>query len=237
MRRLSAMLLACLLSACAREGAPAPVANLGVRMHHEAGPHVVAVKTAPVQTAFLAPPARPAPAARKTIFVNVPRSAQLQTQVQPKVQAQAQATPPAGAAHGLPPALSRYASSIGSTRFLWPVRGRVVSGFGPKDGGLYNDGINIAAPKGTPVKAAADGTVAYVGNGLGSYGNLVLIRHAGGVMTAYAHMSAVRVTQGMTVRKGEAIGAVGATGAVASSQLHFEIRSRGSAVDPSRYLG
>jgi murein DD-endopeptidase MepM/ murein hydrolase activator NlpD len=121
--------------------------------------------------------------------------------------------------------------------FIWPIHGRIISAYGSKTGGLYNDGINIAAPEGTSVAASADGIVAYVGSALGSYGNLVLIRHGGGVITAYAHLGAVRVHQGMRIRKGQEIGAVGATGDVTSAQLHFEIRRGGEAVDPARYLG
>jgi len=123
------------------------------------------------------------------------------------------------------------------TDFVWPVRGSVVSAYGSKKGGLYNDGINIAAPKGTPVAAAAAGVVAYVGNDLESYGNLVLIRHGGGMMTAYAHLASVRIEKGMTVRKGQVIGSVGATGAVSSSQIHFEIRRGSGTCDPMKYLG
>jgi murein DD-endopeptidase MepM/ murein hydrolase activator NlpD len=121
--------------------------------------------------------------------------------------------------------------------FLWPVRGRVISGYGPKDDGLYNDGINIAAPRGTPVAAAADGVIAYVGNDLKSYGNLVLVRHGGGTMTAYAHLGSMNVRRGMAVRRGQVIGTVGATGAVPASQLHFEIRHGSKTCDPRAYLG
>ncbi len=130
-------------------------------------------------------------------------------------------------------------AALGSSRpdFAWPVRGRVVSNYGAKQGGLYNDGINIAAPKGTPVSAAADGVVAYVGDGLDSYGNLVLIRHSGGMVTAYAHMGAVNVKKGAVVRKGQAIGTVGTTGTVANSQLHFEVRKGAETIDPKKFLG
>ena len=121
--------------------------------------------------------------------------------------------------------------------FVWPVRGSVVSAYGPKKGGLYNDGINIAAPRGTPVSASSSGVVAYVGNDLKNYGNLVLIRHDGGIMTAYAHLASVRIKKGMTVRKGQTIGSVGATGAVSASQIHFEIRKGSGTRDPMQYLG
>jgi murein DD-endopeptidase MepM/ murein hydrolase activator NlpD len=134
------------------------------------------------------------------------------------------------------PSLTTLASSK-RPDFVWPVRGKVVSAYGAKEGGLYNDGINIAAPKGTPVAAAAAGIVAYVGNDLKSYGNLVLIRHGGGAMTAYAHLGSVNVKKGMAVRKGQAIGSVGSTGAVSATQLHFEIRQGAKTYDPRQYLG
>jgi murein DD-endopeptidase MepM/ murein hydrolase activator NlpD len=120
--------------------------------------------------------------------------------------------------------------------FSWPLRGKIISAYGGKDDGLFNDGINIAAPKGTPVAAAADGIVAYVGNELGSYGNLVLIRHGGGMVTAYAHLSTITVRKDAPVRKGQAIGAIGSTGTVANTQLHFEIRQGTRTYDPQRFL-
>lgn len=141
--------------------------------------------------------------------------------------------PPARSVAPAPPttvAMPRHAG------FVWPVRGTIISGYGPKADGLYNDGINIAAPRGAAVVAAGDGVVAYVGDDLKSYGKLILIRHGGGLMTAYAHLSAINVRKGATVRKGQAIGAVGATGAVQTSQLHFEIRQGSKTYDPRSYL-
>ncbi len=120
--------------------------------------------------------------------------------------------------------------------FIWPVKGQVISSYGPKTGGLYNDGINIAAPRGTPVKAASSGTVAYVGE-MRSYGNLVLIRHTNGMVTAYAHMNTVSVKSGMKVSQGQVIGAVGSTGTVMNAQLHFEVRRGKNTLDPKEYLG
>ena len=121
--------------------------------------------------------------------------------------------------------------------FIWPAKGKIISSYGPKKDGLYNDGINIALPKGTPVAAAADGVVAYVGDALSSFGNLVLVRHSGEMVTAYAHLSSVRVKKGDRVGKGQTIGTAGATGNVDTSQLHFEIRKKSSTVDPKKYLG
>jgi len=120
--------------------------------------------------------------------------------------------------------------------FLWPVNGKVVSDFGAKAGGLHNDGINIAVPRGTPVRAADAGVVAYAGNELQGFGNLLLIKHADGWVTAYAHNDRLLVKRGDTVRRGQAIAHVGATGSVSTPQLHFEIRKGPQAVDPRRYL-
>ncbi|MCC7038007.1 MAG: LysM peptidoglycan-binding domain-containing M23 family metallopeptidase [Alphaproteobacteria bacterium] len=120
--------------------------------------------------------------------------------------------------------------------FIWPVKGQVISSYGPKTGGLYNDGINIAAPRGTPVKAASSGTVAYVGE-MRSYGNLVLIRHTNGMVTTYAHLNTVSVKPGMKVSQGQVIGAVGSTGTVMNAQLHFEVRRGKNTLDPKQYLG
>lgn len=116
--------------------------------------------------------------------------------------------------------------------FIWPVKGPIISSYGPKEGGLHNDGINIAAPVGTPVKAAQSGVVAYAGNELKGYGNLLLVRHANGWMTAYAHNSKLLVKRGDTVSKGQTISLSGSSGSVTSPQVHFEIRKGAKAVDP-----
>ncbi len=124
----------------------------------------------------------------------------------------------------------------GSGRLQWPVGGEVISDFGPKPGGLHNDGINIAAPRGSPVLAADDGTVIYVGDELSSYGNLVLVRHSGDLVTAYAHLGSVQVSRGKQVIRGQTIGTVGSSGTVGSPQVHFEVRRGSSALDPEKYL-
>ncbi len=120
--------------------------------------------------------------------------------------------------------------------FRWPVRGRIIAGFGPKPNGLQNDGINLAVPEGTPIKAAEDGVVAYAGNELKGYGNLVLVRHGNGFVTAYAHTSDILVKRGDTVKRGQVIAHSGQTGNVTSPQLHFEIRKGATPVDPAQYL-
>ncbi len=120
--------------------------------------------------------------------------------------------------------------------FSWPIRGTIISGFGPKSGGLYNDGINIKAKEGAEVKASEDGVVAYVGNELKGYGNLVIIKHSEGWITAYAHLSKATVTRGAKVKKGQKIGLVGSTGNVSSPQLYFGLRKGRDAVNPKNYL-
>lgn len=121
--------------------------------------------------------------------------------------------------------------------FRWPVRGRVIAGFGSKPNGTQNDGINLAVPEGTPVKAADDGVVAYAGNELKGYGNLVLIRHSNGYVSAYAHASQLLVKRGDAIKRGQVIAHAGQTGNVTSPQLHFEIRKGSTPVDPTQYLG
>jgi murein DD-endopeptidase MepM/ murein hydrolase activator NlpD len=120
--------------------------------------------------------------------------------------------------------------------FAWPVRGSVLVGYGPGANGTQNDGINIAAPLGTPVLAASDGVVAYAGNELRGFGNLILLKHADGWTTAYAHCESIAVKRGDRVKRGQPIARVGATGAVVEPQLHFELRRGTRALDPQTYL-
>ena len=121
-------------------------------------------------------------------------------------------------------------------QFSWPLKGEVVSKFGPKKGGLYNDGINIKAKEGEDVKASEDGVVAYVGNELKGYGNLIIVKHSNGWITAYAHLKNSLVTRGKKVKKGDKIATVGSTGNVSSSQLYFGLRKGRDAVNPQSYL-
>lgn len=121
-------------------------------------------------------------------------------------------------------------------RFRAPVEGQVISRFGPKQGGLHNDGVNIKAPLGTPVKASENGVVIYAGNELQGYGNLILIRHEGGWVSAYAHNHEFKVKPGDQVKQGQVIASVGQTGNVSEPQLHFELRRNAKAIDPSEFL-
>jgi murein DD-endopeptidase MepM/ murein hydrolase activator NlpD len=123
-----------------------------------------------------------------------------------------------------------------SGKFLSPVEGKLISGYGPKAGGLHNDGINIAARRGTPVLAAENGVVVYAGNELKGSGNLILVRHEDRWMTAYAHMDKLKVARGDVVKRGQAIGTVGSSGSVDSPQLHFEVRRGTEALNPKVFM-
>ncbi len=127
-------------------------------------------------------------------------------------------------------------SSDVTPSFRWPVKGRVIVGYGPKPNGQQNDGINLAVPEGTPVKAAEDGVVAYAGNELKGYGNLVLIRHANGYVTAYAHAKELLVKRGDPIKRGQVIASAGQTGNVDTPQLHFEVRKGPAPLDPMPLL-
>ncbi len=162
----------------------------------------------------------PAPVRENLATAESPHSARVVTQGAVGQEGPLKTAEPAGALHS----------------FRWPVRGRVITGFGPQPNGLQNDGINLAVPEGTPVKAADDGVVAYAGNELKGYGNLVLVRHSNGFVTAYAHASEILVKKGDTVKRGQVIAKSGQTGTVTSPQLHFEIRKGSTPVDPAQYL-
>jgi len=121
--------------------------------------------------------------------------------------------------------------------FVWPVEGKILSSYGPKANGLHNDGINIAAEMGAPVKAAQNGVVAYAGNELKGYGNLLLVRHEGDLITAYAHNSKLLVQRGDTILRGQTIAQAGNSGSVVTPQVHFEVRRGAKALDPMTLIG
>ena len=150
---------------------------------------------------------------------------------------QAQAAKPKEAPKPQPPvevddSLATGAVKPDSPQFRWPARGRVISRFG----GDGNDGINIAVPEGTSVRAAEDGTVAYVGDEIKGYGKLVLVRHANGWVSAYANNGDLVVKKGEVVKRGQVLAKSGQTGNVTSPQLHFELRRGKTPVDPQQYL-
>ena len=125
--------------------------------------------------------------------------------------------------------------STGIGKMRWPVRGRVISGYG-KGGGKANDGIDIQVPQGTPVKAAENGVVIYAGDGLKEFGNTVLVRHENGLVTVYGHASELKVSRGQTVKRGQEIALSGMSGNTESPRLHFEVRKNSTPVNPSTYL-
>lgn len=134
------------------------------------------------------------------------------------------------------PARPHLRAPAKSSTFSWPLRGKVLSRFGPKPGGTRNDGINISAPAGAAVRAAGSGTVVYAGAELKSFGNLILIRHPNGWVSAYAHNRKLLVKEGAHVKTGDTIAEVGATGSVATPQLHFETRRGRLPVNPLLHL-
>jgi murein DD-endopeptidase MepM/ murein hydrolase activator NlpD len=184
-------------------------------------------------TATSLPPLQPAPVS--TPPAAAPQSAAVEPAPQPQPLSQPAAQPdPAPstpAAKGDPLPTVKAGSA-----FIWPVDGKVVAKFGPTKDNQRNDGINIAAPAGAPVLASAAGTVAYAGNELRGFGNMVLLRHADGWVTAYAHNSALLVKKGDKVKQGQIIARVGSSGSVDSPQLHFELRQGTKAVDPLKNL-
>lgn len=205
--------------------------------------------TKPVAVAAVAPkpvvPAAPTRAVATSRPTAIPAAVVAQPQGGAGVNSRiAAAEPPATARVAAPAAEPSIEQASGSSAeatgstpsFRWPVRGRIITAFGPKPNGQQNDGINLAVPEGTSVKASEDGVVAYAGSELKGYGNLVLVRHAGGFVTAYAHASELMVKRGDTVKRGQIIARAGQTGTVSSPQLHFEIRKGKDPVDPTRYL-
>lgn len=127
-------------------------------------------------------------------------------------------------------------SATGISQMRWPVKGRVITGYGQRNGSAVNDGIDIMVPEGTPVKAAENGVVIYAGNGLKEFGNTVLVRHDNGLVTVYGHNSAISVQRGQKIRRGDEVGKSGMSGNATSPRVHFEVRKDSTPVDPSKYL-
>jgi len=196
-----------------------------------------------VSSAPLPPPPGAAPAATAPQVVSVSPNATPAVPV-PAPIAPAAATPPVSAPISTPtqtavlPVAPLPAPPAQSGRgFIWPLKGDVILEYGTTGHGQHNDGINIAAARGTPVLAAESGVVAYAGNELRGFGNLLLIKHEGGWMTAYAHNDALLVKRGDMVKRGQKIAKVGDSGGVSQPQLHFEVRQGTRAVDPATVLG
>jgi murein DD-endopeptidase MepM/ murein hydrolase activator NlpD len=216
---------------------PLPPSKPGEAAPGQATPEPSGLEQASVQPTGPTPPA-PLPKPSEAKLSEASPAQQLPAQPSPPDEAAAgarvAAVEPAAAganvAVAVPPPVS------GGPSFSWPLRGAIVSSFGSKKGGEHNDGINIAARRGAPVRAAEDGIVVYAGNELRGFGNLVLIRHADGWTTAYAHNETLLVKRGDRVRRGQVIAKAGSSGSVATPQLHFEIRRGRRAVDPAEYL-
>ena len=246
------------LPAGAHEAA-APVEEEAPPPEREARPPVPAPRyTAPRYTTPSIAPTIPAPSQRPYVTPGAPSAATPQpdnlntppTQATPAPEASPGPRPyqtlPANPGRPIiqttPAPSAADVTAAGKGKFIWPVNGAVVQGFGPKADGQRNDGLNIVASAGDPVRAAGDGEVVYAGDQVPSFGNLVLIKHAGGWVTAYAHMSRILVKNRDQVVQGQQIGAVGQTGQVDRPQLHFEIRyapspkDKATPVDPALVL-
>ena len=128
-------------------------------------------------------------------------------------------------------------SRVDASKFSWPVRGRLLSTFGPKEGGLVNDGINVAARSGEQVHVSKPGVVIFASDELANYGNLVLVKHDNRWVTAYSHLDTLDVQVGESLAAGAPLGRVGTTGNVSRPQLHFEVRRDGKPIDPLKVLG
>ncbi|MFA7264144.1 MAG: peptidoglycan DD-metalloendopeptidase family protein [Caulobacter sp.] len=214
-----------------------------------------AVQPAPVQPAPA--PVKPAPIARPEPVKPTPQDP---APVKPPV---ARPTPPPPVSRPAPPPAStkplppapqvvptdrapaltdEQITTLGRGRFAWPVDGQILSGYGPKGGGQRNDGVNIGAAAGTPVRAAATGKVVYSGGDVPGFGVTVLIQHDDGWVTVYGHLARADVRMQQRVQAGDPIGQVGSTGGVSQPQLHFEIRYspsprfKAKAIDPGLVL-
>ena len=233
-----------------------PLATLAkannVPVYHKVamGDRVTIPGAARIQATTQATMQRPAPVQQPATQVAA-ASANWPQPAQPAVQPPRAAAPAVAKVQSVPVESARVASEAPAPEpvvkqaeatgsmpsFRWPVKGRIIAGFGQTANGATNDGINLAVPEGTPVKAAEDGVVAYAGNELKGYGNLVLVRHSNGYVSAYANASELLVKRGDTVKRGQTIAHAGQTGNVTSPQLHFEIRKGSTPVDPTKYLG
>ena len=206
----------------------------------EAAPAVAATKPAATKTTTAAngtlPPATGEESTGEAVAANTTAPAATPEPIPGSDQSVAATTATTPPAESSGQQVAEGAPIAGAPGMRWPVRGKIISGFGPKANGLKNEGINIAVPEGTSIRAAADGVVAYSGNELKGYGNLVLIRHEDGYVTAYAHASELFVKRGDTVKRGDVIAKAGQTGSVSSPQLHFEVRKGAVALDPMKFL-
>ena len=222
-----------------RMTAPYPViAGQQLILPARQGASPAVLQTAAVRTP--SPTPSPVPAKKPALATAPPAKAGAQSSA-PKTAAPKTAAPAQKPAKAQTAAVPRQAVPTppprSEAKFLWPLEGKLIARFGPREGGQHNDGINILAPRGAPVRAAENGVVAYVGEDLDGFGRLVLLKHADGWVSAYAHNSSTLVQRGQKVRRGQTIARVGTTGNVARPQLHFELRQGTRAVDPLKLLG
>ncbi|MET0529788.1 MAG: peptidoglycan DD-metalloendopeptidase family protein [Microvirga sp.] len=190
------------------------------------------LKPAPVQQVASAAP-EPLVSAPRPLEPQQPQRVAALPEAQPLKPAPVAPAPAPQPEAKAPVAEPEQTASVSVGDFRWPARGRVIAGFGANGG---NEGINIAVPEGTPVKSAEAGTVTYAGSEVKGYGNLVLVRHENGFVSAYAHNGSLSVKRGEQVKRGQVIATSGQTGNVTSPQLHFEIRKGATPVDPMKHL-
>jgi len=203
-------------------GAPGAVTPGVVRLGEMPSPPATSSSQAPTLLNGSGPPVSPSPA---------DVASQPQAAPERVARAETPGTATDAAASSMP------AGSVASgPRLRWPASGKVISGFGSRPDGTHNDGINLAVPMGTDIHAAEDGVVAYAGDELKGYGNLVLIRHDNGWVTAYAHADELLVKRGDRIRRGQVIAKAGRTGEVDQPQVHFELRQSQKPVDPTPYM-
>jgi murein DD-endopeptidase MepM/ murein hydrolase activator NlpD len=214
----------------ARTAAPSAVAAAAPAAARPAKTVAPAVATAPA--------AAPAAAGSRPTILNAPKQvaavqpANTATDVSP---AEAAAPAVETKSKGTEVA-SAGGAAVAGTKFRWPVKGKVIASFGARTDGTHNDGVNVAVPQGTEVHAAEQGTVAYAGSELKGYGNLILLRHESGWVTAYAHNEELLVKRGDKVTRGQAIAKAGKTGTVDQPQVHFELRQGQKPVDPTPHM-
>jgi murein DD-endopeptidase MepM/ murein hydrolase activator NlpD len=201
--------------------APAPSPRPSTSVRHLA-PDVIPLDNPPA--------ARAASSAGAPVHRAVPPATALRSPPAAPPSVRVRNEPEAAKANPAPAALPHGA------HFAWPLNGRILAGYGVAPDGSHNDGISIAAPRGAPIAAIEAGTVAYAGNELRGYGNLVLIKHADGWISAYAHCDELLVKKGASVHRGTVIAKVGATGNVSEPQLYFELRRGKQPVNPREFL-
>lgn len=217
---------------------PASSAGTQVASLNSAPPVAPAETTAPIGQAFsVTPSPKPLISGGRKRMKKPKNRTEVAAEVKSKPQAEprvvvASRTDAGAATDANPVKKAKQTAAKSQGTFSWPAKGPVISRFGRKANGERNDGINISVPRGAPVHAAEKGVVIYSGNELKGYGNLVLVRHAEGWVSAYAHNSSLSVKRGDAVNKGQVIAKAGDTGSVSEPQIHFELRRNSKPVDP-----